>query len=668
MNKEIGSVVCSDTGRKRKANEDATLMLSDAGIFCLADGMGGIEGGAVASQQTLKIVSNSLGADARILSFTEKIKRIKQALLNANRWIRNWAASRGNKGSGTTFVGLILDFAGRGRTCFLHAGDSRGYRFRKGTLRQITRDHSVATAFGGRNNVTIPPLFKNVIMNAIGAQETFSLEQTPAPVETGDLFLLCSDGLTTMLPDPEIARILAGHADANLDATARALVQAANDAGGLDNITVMLVSILAPLHTDTDEEDQPATDTHDILLDTNQLPPGDETHPEPPSTDDSEVLARSPSNDEPTADHDRALRGRRRSLTWAIGAALLVALAVALYLQTRKGAEAMKPAAPIATNAASRQQAESATPEKKGTPRAPIVTPYAPVAKVPTLTDQELKTLLRDHIESGRLDELNDRLQQDTTLREQLKSNRKEFDAFSGWFSEWSRNFNAPDAVAADFQSYRQAMHKLSKMLGVAILDESEVSWPADAADRASLKCRLINRQQNRVADAALSIMKEWEVELAALGDKPDQTLAILETIAAQPGLRETAAAIRTGMTDFRRWIARSRTRPISSDDWERVAVPFASDLQKNMVHLRQEVWSLVMALSPESLRGVMPSDEVSVVLEIKRRNLASLGERDAQAVWADENSRSRLRTILNYLCAVANTGGSAVTGPETTP
>ena len=633
-------------------------MLPDAGIFCLADGMGGVEGGAVASQQTLKIVSDSLGANPRILTFAEKIKRIKQALLDANRWIRNWAASRGSKGSGTTFVGLILDFAGRGRSTFLHAGDSRGYCFRKGTLRQITRDHSIATVFGAHRIETVPAMFKNVIMNAIGTQETFSLEKTPAALETGDLFLLCSDGLTTMLQDSEIARILNEQADAELDAIARALVQAANDAGGLDNTSVILVKILAPLRSETDSHEERVTDTHDGLLDANTLSPGDrpagETHADPPSTENSEILARSPGDEEPTFVHNRTSNGMRRYLTGAIGLVVLVALAAALVRQMRKGAEAERTRDLLVTNAVLRpgNATFQTTADHSVT-----------VSAAPTLTDEELTTLLSEHVESGRLGELDARLRQDAGLLGQLKANRKNFDAFSGWFSEWSRNFNAPDAVPVEFHSYLETAHKLSRLLDVEVLDEPDVSWPADPAERANLNCRLMNRQQNHFTDAALRFMDQLESELTALGDDPDLVLTILETTAAQPGLKETVAVIKTATADFRRWIARSRARPISGNDLERVAVPFASDLQDHMRQLREEIWSRVMALSPESLRTVMASDEVPAFLEIKRRNLASLSGRDAKAVWTEKESRSRLQTILRYLCMAA--GRKASIGPE---
>ena len=529
-------------------------MLPDAGIFCLADGMGGVEGGAVASQQTLKIVSDSLGPNPHILSFAEKIKRIKQALLDANRWIRNWAVSRGSKGSGTTFVGLILDFSGRERSTFLHAGDSRGYRLRNGMLHQITRDHSVATMFGAHRIETVPAMFKNVIVNAIGTQEKFSLEKTPAVLEAGDLFLLCSDGLTTMLQDAEIARILNEQANAELEATARTLVQAANDAGGFDNISVILVKILAPLRSETDSQEERATDTHDILLDMNTPSPGDrpvgEMHAEPPSTEDSEILACSPSDDKPTLEHHRVSNGMRRCLTGAIGLVVLVVLAVALARQIRKGAEAEWTRGLLGENAVLRE----------GSVALPAPADHsARISAAPPLTDEEVTTLLSKQVESGRLGELDARLSQDAGLLEQLKASRKNFDAFSGWFSEWSRNFNAPDAVPVEFHSYLETAHKLSRLLDAEVLDEPDISWPTDPAERANLNCQRMNRQQNHFTDAALRCMEQLESELTTLGDDPDLVLTILETTAARPGLKETVAALKTSIADFRRWIARSR-------------------------------------------------------------------------------------------------------------
>ncbi|OGV45626.1 MAG: hypothetical protein A2X46_14925 [Lentisphaerae bacterium GWF2_57_35] len=641
-------------------------MLPEAGVFCIADGMGGVEGGAVASQQTLKMVSEALGADPRVLSYAEKVKQLKQALLNANRWIQNWAASRGNKGSGTTFVGLVLDFSGRGRTSFFHAGDSRGYGFRQGTLRQLTRDHSVASVFGAQNKESVPAMFKNVIMNAIGTQGNFSLEQTAVSVEAGDLFLLCSDGLTTMLADDEIAGILARHEEVGLEATAQALVQAANDAGGIDNTSVMLVKILSPLHSDAEEDDGVATDTHDALLDTRAgfaeaTPP-----PEPPSTEDSEMLVRSHSDEEPTADHTLSSRGRLRFLVMAIGGFLLAAVAVILYFQMQKDSTPMpQPPSEVVIQRAPKPVV-SAPPALPEQPAAPVAVPAAPEPPPPpALTEQELTALVHEHIESGRLGDLNARLSRNPALVEQLQANRQDFDAFSGWFSEWSRNVAAPDAVPSEFQSYRELMNKLLSSLGVADANESELSWPAEAAERATLKCQLMNRLQNQTVEAALRFMEQWETESSALGNQPDRALAILEASAAQPGLKAADAAIESGMTDFRRWLDRSRARPIAAEDWERVAVPFVVELQKNMTLLRNEVWARVQDLSPESVRRVAPSGAVPVVLEIKRRHLAALSGSDAKSVWAEEASRTRLRTVLNYLCSVA---APAPEGSETAP
>ncbi len=658
--KEISVAVCSDVGRKRKANEDATMVIPEAGIFCLADGMGGVEGGAVASQQTLKIVKDTLGDNPRVLSFTDKVQRIDQALLQANQWIINWANARGNKGCGTTFVALLLDFAGRARTSFFNAGDSRGYCYHQGTLRQITHDHSVASEFSAQRNGAVPAIFKNVIINAIGTQETFSLEPTGVPTEPGDIFLLCSDGLTTMLSDPEIARILAGHTTAGLQHTAQALIRAANSAGGLDNITVILVQILAPLQSGESEQDHPLAEMSAPGPRPDQKPPKTDVATDAPISDDSEVLAYGQGDEAPTANHGprQAQSGRRWLMALvALGLLVLAALAVLTALikvrATREDPIPLTPSVPV-THVAS-------GPQTSQPPQA------QPTITYPALTDAEIIALVQKHIVEGTLGELDARLQHDEKLREQLRANRKESEAFAGWLGEWQRNNTYPDRVPVEYDMCQNIFTKLAVWIDVPVRS-ADVTWPQNPAERATRHCQLMNQQQESVLGAILVVMDRWNDELAVLGDKPEQTLRVLERLSGQPGLRDNGLKLPVAVADLRRWIAKSRPRPISAEDWERVVLPAVTDLQAGMGQLWSDIWKSVGAISPESLRNLVPSDKIPVALESKRRNLAALGQQDLESIRTTEESRGRVQAILRYLVSIADIAKPATANQKPSP
>ena len=242
----LKSAELSDVGKKRKNNEDSVVSLPENGLFCVADGMGGVQGGAVASQAV---------ADALREAFTDSpdgpfavtakasARIVARALNGASQWIKTRADERGLAGSGSTAVILAFDRVTPGKALVLHAGDSRAYRLRADTLFQISADHSVAAAAGLANERDLPAMFRGVITRAVGLDFTVELEETETDVAHGDLFLLCSDGLTKMVPDKLIHKILRKHASEALDEQAKRLVDAALEAGGEDNVTVLLVRV-----------------------------------------------------------------------------------------------------------------------------------------------------------------------------------------------------------------------------------------------------------------------------------------------------------------------------------------------------------------------------------------------------------------------------------------
>ena len=242
------SAELSNAGRKRQYNEDTCLRLPRFGIYCVADGMGGIIGGNIASEA----VTNTLLAAATKLTpqaqprLSERIALFKAAINHASKWIRDFASQKAIGQMGTTVVALIFDPRNPSRAVALHAGDSRLYRFQAGNLEQLTADHTTAAALAARlgcRQEDLPIGVQNELTRAVGLNDNVELDQTFLRVRTGDLFLLCSDGLTRMVSDAAICELLFKGAEQSMTSLAESLVTRANEAGGKDNITVVLVRV-----------------------------------------------------------------------------------------------------------------------------------------------------------------------------------------------------------------------------------------------------------------------------------------------------------------------------------------------------------------------------------------------------------------------------------------
>lgn len=223
----------SDTGRVRHHNEDRSLAGAD--LLAVADGMGGAKAGEVAAQIAMDSIAR-LGGEAGA-------QEVRAAIEGANRAIRRMAHDDADKsGMGTTFTAALLR---DGRLDVVHVGDSRAYLWRGRTLTQITEDHSVVAELVRRGSITAEEAahhpHRNVITRALGAEPEVSPDVMSADVLDGDVVLICSDGLSSYVPEAAIAEVLGGAR--TLGEAARALVARANDAGGVDNVTVVLARI-----------------------------------------------------------------------------------------------------------------------------------------------------------------------------------------------------------------------------------------------------------------------------------------------------------------------------------------------------------------------------------------------------------------------------------------
>jgi PPM family protein phosphatase len=222
----------TDTGRQRNANEDSFFIR--APIFVVADGMGGAQAGEVASRTA---------ADAFDVDLTggppEQV--LRETILTANRRIHDLAREDPSRaGMGTTLTAAIVS-AESEEVAIGHVGDSRAYRLRGGRLEQLTRDHSLVEEMRRKGQLTDAQAEdhpqRSIITRALGPEPEVEPDVHTVSAAPGDVFLICSDGLTTMLGEGQIAKLLTGAT--SMEAAVRALVDEANRAGGRDNITAL---------------------------------------------------------------------------------------------------------------------------------------------------------------------------------------------------------------------------------------------------------------------------------------------------------------------------------------------------------------------------------------------------------------------------------------------
>lgn len=222
----------SDTGRMRSANEDSYYTRGT--VFVVADGMGGAQAGEVASKTAADAFDRELptGRPEPIL---------RELIEHANRQIHELARRDTSlAGMGTTITAAILDAEGED-VVIGHVGDSRAYRMRGGRLERLTRDHSLVEEMRRKGQITDEQAEdhpqRSIITRALGPEPEVVVDVQTVPALPGDLFVLCSDGLTTMVQEPRIAQILAGAG--SMDDAVRSLIDEANRAGGRDNITAI---------------------------------------------------------------------------------------------------------------------------------------------------------------------------------------------------------------------------------------------------------------------------------------------------------------------------------------------------------------------------------------------------------------------------------------------
>jgi serine/threonine protein phosphatase PrpC len=235
MLRAADTIAQTDTGRQRRDNEDSAY--ARAPVFVVADGMGGAQAGEVASRIAIEAFEQALpdgGSPEERLA--DRTREANSRIYDLSRTEHEHA------GMGTTLTAAYLDDS---ELAIAHVGDSRAYLFRDGQLKLLTQDHSLVAELVQRGKLTEEQAAehpqRSIITRALGPEPTVAVDTLTYPVRAGDVLLLCSDGLTSMISDEQVATILAS-AD-GVGSAAQALIDAANAAGGRDNITVVLVRL-----------------------------------------------------------------------------------------------------------------------------------------------------------------------------------------------------------------------------------------------------------------------------------------------------------------------------------------------------------------------------------------------------------------------------------------
>jgi len=272
----------TDVGLQREHNEDSFAILSDQELFIVADGMGGHRAGDIASRLATEAIRDFFQVtatedvtwpfhfDARL---SEEENRLMTGIRLANRQILEHSVrARDCQGMGTTVVGALFSRK-KQKIFFGHVGDSRAYRIRNGAIEQLTRDHSLVndylTAMPELSEEQRSELPKNVITRALGMQDQVAVDLQGQSAELGDIFVLCSDGLSGMVEDEEILQTVL--ANPSLPVACERLIALANEQGGEDSITAVVVRIEGDASEPLERER--VTDAADLLGVSSTNPP-----------------------------------------------------------------------------------------------------------------------------------------------------------------------------------------------------------------------------------------------------------------------------------------------------------------------------------------------------------------------------------------------------------
>lgn len=323
----------TDTGRQRRANEDAYL--ARAPVFVVADGMGGAQAGEVAARLAIETFERGLGGASEASSEELLAERVRAA----NTRIHEMSQTHPERaGMGTTITAAHV---GEHNVAIAHVGDSRAYRLRGAQFERLTEDHSLVEEMRRRGQLTAAEADehpqRSIITRALGPEPEVRVDTHSWRGEAGDVYLLCSDGLTSMVSEARVADIV--RSASTLRNAGRTLIDAANEAGGRDNITVVLFALEEVDEPGAVVDEQPTTagqtglSTTDVRAAIASAPQATSAAPEAPAAEpvSRRLQARRPTPAPPTRSR-RSRRARRAGAIFAIFALVLVPLGLGAYI------------------------------------------------------------------------------------------------------------------------------------------------------------------------------------------------------------------------------------------------------------------------------------------------------------------------------------------------
>lgn len=491
------------------------------GLYCVADGMSGVWGGDIASSTAVASLRTAFETElvaAEAMHLNERTRLAERAINAASRMIMQKAEELHYQGMGTTIVAILFDMVRPSRAMCLHAGDSRAYRFREGVLSLLTRDHTVATAAGIEDESQMPAVFHGVITRAVGVEDSVQIDRTPIDVRPDDLFLLCSDGLNKMIPDARIGQICEELKLEPLNTLAHALILAALDAGGEDNVTATVIRVAKPLPKepvfDLPEAPDPGANfipAMKALADKTITPT-----PTPDSSDTGDLAenvaatfirtstldAKENARDTP-GPAKKAISLRLRILVGLF--ALVTAIGIAIFPGWLPGRTtfpaAAKTSLPIALPAKS-NAAQTQTTQRFPQPAHVALT--EPAANPSTIAPTTGMTLRLDALfGSGEWGDSADRLEKRLPAAEWQAFSP----AISNWVSLWTWARTAsPASLNTNYYECEAAARTLLQSVDLSLALSSPGRWPILPDERANAFCRARHQMQLAVGNTLIKL------------------------------------------------------------------------------------------------------------------------------------------------------------------
>jgi hypothetical protein len=499
--------------------------------------------------------------------------------------------------------------------------------------------------------------FENVITRAVGLQETVELEETNIEYRPGDLFLLCSDGLSRMVPDVAIADVLRRDRAVTLEKMAQALVSAANAAGGRDNISVILVRVPAEATGGTERR----TDTPD----TQDGQKGDRTL-NLPGTDDSEILSTATASAPVRAASARgapaAGTGAESTVpvpgapqwAWRVAFVVGVLLTVLIVYVAGRGRSAGAPAtySPL-------------MPESHLEPMTMPAPAPPPMALTPGTQPtvvrniDEARRLVEMAFSTGRWGELCDRCIFGDDVRREMEREGL-ITVINDWQREWAERHDGPGSIPKAYEGLLAEVRVITAELGAAVPATQIDAWPDDASERADLYCRELRRYQTHVLRSIEGFVGTTRADLNALGTDPSRLFGRLERLTGSRAFGAAAAApvmqeVVSNLGRLERWVASVRMRSFRAGDASAVVQRVVPVIDRNMDSLWAGLWNDIKALpdrpgSNDGGAGHPSTNSTRIVAARAALMTGRLPEWDT-AAWRRLGDRRMLRDFTAAVC-----------------